>query len=71
MNLAELKKVLDERTEELTFTHSEIMIMHAAGSLRDGRSSMTKFLRKHFTPVALSLMRKHPEYVSEKELKEK
>ena len=71
MNLDELKKILDQRTEELTFTHSEIMIMHAAASLRDGRSSMTKFLRKHFTPVALSLMRKYPEYVSDEKLQKK
>jgi hypothetical protein len=71
MNLDELKKVLDERTEELTFTHSEIMIMHVTGCLMDGRRSMAKFLKKHFSPVALSLNRKYPEYASNEKLKQK
>jgi hypothetical protein len=46
----EVRKEMDKTIVNLPFTETEVVILGTAGYLMDGRNSMAKMLRKHFTP---------------------
>jgi len=62
MKKKELLKLMEERKVSIEFTEAEILILHAVATLRDGRNSLTKLLKKKFTPIALEIIKKRPEY---------
>lgn len=58
----ELLILMEQRKVKIEFSEAEILRMHAVGVLMDGRRSWARFCRKHFTPVAMKLMKERPEY---------
>lgn len=62
MNLPDLKKELENTYCDISFSYADILRLHAAGVLMDGRHSTARLYRKYFTPAALKLLKEHPEY---------
>ena len=62
MSDKELKKLMDTRMENVPISHSEILLWHAIATLSDGRQSLTKFIRKRISPVALKILEEREEY---------
>ena len=58
----ELKKLMDERTETITMTHSEILLLHGMATLSDGRGWLAKIIRRRIRPVALKILKEQKEY---------
>jgi hypothetical protein len=63
MKARELRKLMESRMVSVEFSEAEVLLLHGAATLADGRGPLTKLFRKRITPVALEILKKRPEYV--------
>ena len=62
---ADLRKLMDERKVQVEFSEAEVLILHAVavvGFFGDGRSRLTKIVRRRISPVAMKILEERKEY---------
>jgi len=62
---ADLRKLMDERKVQVEFSEAEVLILHAVavvGFFGDGRSRLTKIMRRRISPVAMKILEERKEY---------
>jgi len=61
-----LRKLMYERRVQVEFSEAEVLILHATavvGFFGDGRSRLTKIMRRRISPVAMKILEERKEYV--------
>jgi len=62
MNNKKLKHLMESRMVQVKMSEADVLFWHAIATLGDGRKTLTKFLRKRISPVAMKILEERKEY---------